>query len=487
MRATPWTFIAAQCFGLLCLASPSTAPALTATTVPTSQPGDRIPRDTLASMYAQLLGDKFDASMTDSLIKAHELLEEYFDNPTMRKETIEALEATKIDPNILGRIVRIRIGWPSLKGGVYYINEKYGPYTVKYFLGLPPGYDRAKSWPLVIKLPVADEFVREPRPTADRVTAIYHHLMEDELKRHPDAICLMPLLNLDELWGPSYAGMHTVIQPMHHAFDRVNIDPARVYLVGHSMSGHAVWNLALHYPTYFAAINPMAGGASAEFQRLRVMNLRNVFPVVWHDSTDKVIKVDSSRALARILKQFKIDLDYQETRGIGHVPTDQIVEERYAKTRSRARAAHPKRITMQSNRPDTIFNRIDWAQIYQPMRAGDENWIFFKRGYGHMVIYSNTFKLDTTLAAPNRIEATTDNVGILRFYVNDQMIDFANAVGVIVNKKGAFEGVLKPSVEVMLEDQLFLGRGWRYFTAFIDVDLMPKPLTRATTAPATRN
>ena len=40
----------------------------------------------------------------------------------------------------------------------------------------------------------------------------------------------------------------------------------------------------------------------------------------------------------------------------------------------------------------------------------------------------------------------------------------------IVNGKVRFEGMAKPSVEVMLADQQFLGRGWRYFTAFVEVD-----------------
>ena len=61
----------------------------------------------------------------------------------------------------------------------------------------------------------------------------------------PDAIVLLPMLDLKELWGPTYAGMNRVIQPMLHAAGRANVDPARVYVVGHSMSAHAAWNLAL--------------------------------------------------------------------------------------------------------------------------------------------------------------------------------------------------------------------------------------------------
>ena len=89
----------------------------------------------------------------------------------------------------------------------------------------------------------------------------------------------MPLLNLDELYGPSYAGTNSVIQPMLHAAGQANIDPARVYLVGHALSAIAAWNLALNYPTYFAGFESLAGGAGNDWQRLRLTNLHNVLPV----------------------------------------------------------------------------------------------------------------------------------------------------------------------------------------------------------------
>ena len=122
---------------------------------------------------------------------------------------------------------RIGLDWPALTGGVYYINEKFGPHEVRYFFGVPKAYDRTKAWPLVIKLPTADAFVNEPKANAGPVTQIYTKWMTEELIKHPDALVIMPLLNLDELWGPSYAGMNNVIQPMLHAAGRANIDPAR--------------------------------------------------------------------------------------------------------------------------------------------------------------------------------------------------------------------------------------------------------------------
>jgi hypothetical protein len=270
---------------------------------------------------------------------------------------------------------------------------------------------------------------------------------------------------------------------MHHVADRVNIDPARVYMIGHSMSGHAVWNLALHYPMYFAAINPLAGGASQDWQRLRMMNLRNVAAVVWHDFNDDVIKVQRSRDLVRIMRQMKFNVDFTETKRVGHTPTDRIVADCYEKMISHIRKLYPDRITHQSNRPDSIFNRQDWMQIYQPLNAGDEHWMIVSRGRGHFVTYSNTFKLDATHGG-NRIDAQVDNGASLRFYVNDQMVDFRTPVTVNVNKKGVFEALVTPSVEEMLKDQLFVGRGWRYFTGIIDVELAPRPVTQPAT---TRN
>jgi hypothetical protein len=45
--------------------------------------------------------------------------------------------------------------------------------------------------------------------------------------------------------------------------------------------------------------------------------------------------------------------------------------------------------------------------------------------------------------------------------------------------------MVSPSVDEMLKDQLFVGRGWRYFTAVLDVDLAPPPAsTKPTSRPA---
>ena len=115
-------------------------------------------------------------------------------------------------------------------------------HQVMYFVGVPKGYDRAIPWPLVIKLPAEHLFVTNPRPGPDEVTKIYTDWIRDELAKHPDAVILMPVLNLDELWGPSYAGVNSVIQPMYHVAGRLNIDPARIYMLGKSGRARQSWS-----------------------------------------------------------------------------------------------------------------------------------------------------------------------------------------------------------------------------------------------------
>jgi hypothetical protein len=485
--------------GLAAGPASSTAPAAEPASQPTPRltfvtattaPANAMPREVLEAIDRRELGEQYDPKLADRYYEIHKLLEKYFetDSAEDRRALTKWIASFGVDANIIGRLVRIRMDWPALEAGPYHVNDRVGPHDVHYFLGVPKGYDRAKPWPLVIMLPSATPFVSATasklKMDADSVAKVYTDWINDELRKHPDAVVVMPLLNLTYGWGPSYEGMNSVIQSTYHAASRVNVDPKRVYLVGHDMSGHAVWNLGLHYTTYFAAIMPLAGAASGDWQRIRLMNLRNTYVVAWHDADDPVIKVDASRQLVNVLKRFKYDVDYEETHNVGHTPPPQIVEQLYQKVRARSRDLYPREVRLQSNRPDTMFNRLDWLQMYQALRPGPDRRLLFRHGGGGMIVNQNGMTLEASVAN-NQIEARTDNLESMRFYLNDQMIDFAKPVTLRINKTVKFQGPLKPNLDEMLKDQLFLGRGWRYFTAVIDVDF-GEPVTKPATRSATR-
>jgi hypothetical protein len=429
-------------------------------------------------LVAAELGAAFKAADLPKIQSAHELLERYFAaSPSGRKQIVSELGATDLPPAVIGRLTRIRDGWTALTPGVYYINTQVGPANIRYFLGVPATYDVSRSWPLVVKLPSANAFVTQPPPDAHAVMKIYSQWMTQELAAHPDAVVVMPLLNLDELYGPGPVGMNLVMQSILDAANRANVDPARVYMTGHSMAAEAVWNLAIHYPTYFAAINPMAGSAHDPWQRVRLGNLVNILSIVWHDASDDVINVDESRSIVRYLQNLKYDVDYSETRDLGHMPSAQIVEDEYKKMRTRTRDLYPANVFIQSNDEATIFNRADWVQIYQAIDPGEQARVRYSRGSGGIYLYQNSFRVVGEIADKHTIRLTTKNVRLVRLYLNEQMVDLDHPVQVIVNGAVRFNAVVPQSIDEMLKDQLFLGRGWRYYTAILDLDLTQRQAT----------
>lgn len=460
---------------------PTEPPTTQATSRPAWPP---IPAETLSAMQKAELGDRFRPDQAALYLHLQDLIEAYFETPKSaeRTEIVRKIEATGMDAATVGRLCRIRKYWPALDAaGVYYVNEKVGVYPTRYFFGLPKQYDRTRAWPLVLKLPTAHAFLTTPPPTAEHVAEIYAKWIREEQAAHPDAVVVMPLLNLDELWGPSYGGVAAVMQPMQHVASRANIDPRQVYIVGHGMSAHATWNLALHHPTYFASFNALAGGASQPFQRIRVINLRNLLPISWHDTADKVVPIGGTQGIVKALRLQKVNVEYEETKGIGHAPDAALAERLYQKMRGRVRELYPPAVALQSNRPDTALNRNDWVQVYQTADPGEEHKATFGWGSGVMRYNDNAHKVEAGITN-NRITVAASNVDSMRIYLNDQMADLSKPVTLMVNGRARFEGMVQTSIDELMKDQVFLGRGWRYYTAVLDIDVVPRP---AATRPAT--
>jgi len=160
-----------------------------------------------------------------------------------------------------------------------------------------------------------------------------------------------------------------------------------------------------------------------------------------------------------------------------------VLDDRYARLRARTRPLYPEQVWVESTRPESIFGRADWVQMWQPAAPGKDHIVSLRRG-GFINIFDNAESVRATRSA-NHIDLTVDNVDSLRLFLNDQMIDMSQPITVTVNKKTKFEGKITPSIEEMLMDQLALGRGWRYYTAVLDIDLVDRPATSPATRPTT--
>lgn len=121
------------------------------------------------------------------------------------------------------------------------------------------------------------------------------------------------------------------------------IDPARIYLTGHSMGGHGTFHLGVTFPDQFAAIGPSAGWISFWSYRVRekfqnptpmrelmmratlpsdtyqlASNLKQAGVYILHGSQDDNVPPDQSRKMAEHLKTFHPDFVYFEQPGAGH-------------------------------------------------------------------------------------------------------------------------------------------------------------------------
>ena len=121
--------------GVLC-AAPAiwiATPAMGQATLPIAAPINQsaIPVDVLIGMYRTELRDAFLPGASSKLLAAHELIEAYFAATTSADHAAIAgkIAGLGLDAVAVGRLTRLRMYWPALAGGgVYYINQKRGPY-----------------------------------------------------------------------------------------------------------------------------------------------------------------------------------------------------------------------------------------------------------------------------------------------------------------------------------------------------------------------
>src|SRR5512138_2946415 len=133
-----------------------TAPAVPPGATETPAPGESaaavgapVPRADLERMYRHELEGIYRPADADKVHAAHQLIERFFvaRKAAERRQVAKDLEATGLNPVLLGRLCRIHMNWPALQGGgIYYLNERFGPHTVRYFLGVPKDYDRTRPW-----------------------------------------------------------------------------------------------------------------------------------------------------------------------------------------------------------------------------------------------------------------------------------------------------------------------------------------------------
>jgi poly(3-hydroxybutyrate) depolymerase len=96
-----------------------------------------------------------------------------------------------------------------------------------------------------------------------------------------------------------------------------NIDPKRIYLMGHSMGGGGTFHIGIKNPDLFAALAPIAPAIFARPAELE--KIKNVPIILVQGDKDNLVRVEMVRPWAEKMKELKMTYEYVEVPGGNHI------------------------------------------------------------------------------------------------------------------------------------------------------------------------
>jgi poly(3-hydroxybutyrate) depolymerase/kynurenine formamidase len=108
-----------------------------------------------------------------------------------------------------------------------------------------------------------------------------------------------------------------VLNVLHIARERFNVDPERIYLWGHSMGGAGSYHLAARYPHVWAGVAVAAPAPLTEHID-HISRFRHIPVLVLHGDEDTVVPVELSRTWVARMRELGMEHVYAEIPGGDH-------------------------------------------------------------------------------------------------------------------------------------------------------------------------
>ena len=113
------------------------------------------------------------------------------------------------------------------------------------------------------------------------------------------------LWSTDDWFGPLYADL----------IKKYQIDTNRIYLIGVSMGGGGVFDVAKDYPDKFAALVPLCAWASTTD---RICNIKHIPIWTFHGTEDQVVHISETEEKVAALRKCKGNIQFTKLNNQGH-------------------------------------------------------------------------------------------------------------------------------------------------------------------------
>ncbi|MHC4548077.1 MAG: carboxylesterase family protein [Planctomycetota bacterium] len=327
---------------------------------------------------------------------------------------------------------KVLAAWPfrSLKSGRSKVELEFEGTKREYALYAPKGYNRRRSWPLILSLHGAGgNGPMEINFQWGRNLAKWKGFVVAPSGRPPG-----------DQWFPGQEKF--VLAVLRDVCRKANIDANRIYCNGFSNGGNGAWYYAEVHPGTFAAMCTRGGGNP------RSDLLQNLFRVptyIVHGELDQVIEVTHDRRDAAKLKEMGYEVVYTEVKGGGHKPFNEENEKILAFFRKHPRDPHARRLRL----------RVPGSGSFRNL------WLEIPEGAGHNA---------EAEVRKNEIDITGTSRAVL--WLSDGLVDLDAEVVVRLDGEEAFRGLVPRKLGDLVAD--LQARFDRTAPAFARLEVPPR-------------
>src|SRR5262245_38294313 len=176
---------------------------------------------------------------------------------------------------------------------------------VPYRVYVPTNYDKSKAYPMITMLHGAGG---DENNLMDRYNGLWPKLAEER------GYIIVAVNGRGPISGYAKAngGEQDVLDVTALMQKNYNIDPARVYLAGHSMGASGTWAIGLEYRDRFAALAPLAGTRPTPALETALKSGRKMPIIIVSGVKDALVPVAGCREVAEKAKALGHEVKYLE-------------------------------------------------------------------------------------------------------------------------------------------------------------------------------